>query len=139
MYVTPGKNITIDSIDYQLDDSSLQALTFQKMKSTLLKKGDNYSKQIMNDELDRLIKIYRDKGYYKFTKEDIYAEVDSSDISLMNITLSPYKQAQLIAATARKRLENPQWDISIKKRPTYDSSKLIQYSIGNIYFYPETK
>jgi len=35
MYVTPGKNITIDSIDYQLDDSSLQALTFQKMKSKL--------------------------------------------------------------------------------------------------------
>ncbi len=139
MNVTPGKNITIDSIDYQLDDSSLQALTFQKMKGTLLKKGDNYSKQIMNDELDRLIKIYRDKGYYKFTKEDIYAEVDSSDISLMNITLSPYKQAQLIAATARKRLENPNWDIYLKKRPTYDSSKLIQYSIGNIYFYPETK
>jgi hypothetical protein len=139
MNVTPGKNITIDSIDYQLDDSSLQAITMQRMKGRLIKKGDNYSKQIINEELDRLIKIYRNNGYYKFTKEDIFAEVDSSDIGLMNITLSPFKQAELIAATTKKRLENPQWDISIKKRPTYDSSKLIQYAIGNIYFYPETK
>jgi hypothetical protein len=111
----------------------------QRMKGRLIKKGDNYSKQIINEELDRLIKIYRNNGYYKFTKEDIFAEVDSSDIGLMNITLSPFKQAELIAATTKKRLENPQWDISIKKRPTYDSSKLIQYAIGNIYFYPETK
>ena len=139
MNVSPGKNITIDSVDYQLEDSTLQAITMQRMKGRLLKKGDNYSKQIINEELDRLIKIYRNNGYYKFTKEDIYAEVDSSDISLMNITLSPFKQAELIAATTRKRLENPQWDISIKKRPTYDSSKLIQYTVGNIYFYPETK
>jgi outer membrane protein insertion porin family len=139
MNVTPGKNITIDSVDYQLEDSSLQAITLQRMKGRLLKKGGNYSKQIINEELDRLIKIYRNNGYYKFTKEDIFAEVDSSDINLMNITLSPFKQAELIAATTKKRLENPQWDISIKKRTTYDSSKLIQYSIGNIYFYPETK
>jgi hypothetical protein len=139
MNVTTGKNITIDSVDYQLEDTTLQTITNQRMKGRLLKKGDHYSKQIVNEELDRLIKIYRNKGYYKFTKEDIYAEVDSSDISLMNITLSPFKQAELIAATARKRLENPQWDISFKKRTTYDSSKLTQYSVGNIYFYPETK
>lgn len=139
MNVTPGKNITIDSIAYQLDDSSLQAITMQRMKGTLLKKGGNYSKQVINEELDRLIKIYRNKGYYKFTKEDIFAEVDSSNINLMNITLDPYKQAELIAAIAKKRLENPQWDITIKKRTTYDSSKLIKYSIGNIYYYPETK
>ncbi len=139
MNVTTGKNITIDSVDYQLEDSTLQTITNQRMKGRLLKKGDHYSKQIVNEELDRLIKIYRNNGYYKFTKEDIYAEVDSSDISLMNITLNPFKQAELIAATTRKRLENPQWDISFKKRTTYDSSKLTQYSVGHIYYYPETK
>ena len=139
MNVTTGKNITIDSVDYQLEDSTLQTITNQRMKGRLLKKGDHYSKQIVNEELDRLIKIYRNNGYFKFTKEDIYAEVDSSDISLMNITLNPFKQAELIAATTRKRLENPQWDISFKKRTTYDSSKLTQYSVGHIYYYPETK
>ena len=139
MNVTTGKNITIDSVDYQLEDSTLQTITNQRMKGRLLKKGDHYSKQIVNEELDRLIKIYRNNGYFKFTKEDIYAEVDSSDISLMNITLNPFKQAELIAATSRKRLENPQWDISFKKRTTYDSSKLTQYSVGHIYYYPETK
>ena len=81
MNVTPGKNITIDSVSYQLEDSSLQALTMQRIKGTLLKKGDNYSKQLINDELDRLIKTFRNKGYYKITKEDIFAEVDSSNLN----------------------------------------------------------
>jgi len=139
MNVSPGKNISIDSVDYQLEDSSLQAITKQRMKGSLLKTGEKYNKQVINEELDRLVKIYRNKGYYKFTREDIYAEVDSADLTLMSIILDPFRQAELIAAIDKKRLENPNWDIIIKKRTTYDSSKLTQYAVGNIYYYPETK
>lgn len=139
MTIDPGKNITIDSIGYQLDDSVLQNIAERNMKFSLIKKGNAYSKQLINDELDRLIGIYRRKGYYKFTKEDIYAEIDTTDQSLITVTLDPLKVAELIAASARKRSLNPTWDVMIKKRTTYDSSKLIQYSVGNIYYYPETK
>ncbi|MEI6585429.1 MAG: BamA/TamA family outer membrane protein [Sediminibacterium sp.] len=138
MNINLGKKITIDSINYQLSDSSLQATTLLNQKSSLLKKGSPYSKQLIGTELDRLIGIYRNNGYYKFTREDIFTEVDTVDTHLIALTLNPFKQAALIAESAKKRQLNPTWNISINKRPTYDSSKLVQYTIGNIYYYPET-
>jgi len=89
--------------------------------------------------LDRLIGIYKRKGYYKLTREDLFAEIDTTDISLIELTLDPFKQAELIAASARKRRQNPTWNVTIKKRPTADSSKLTQFKVANIYYYPETK
>ena len=139
MNIDPGKNITIDSISYQLDDSVLQDITNQKIKASLIKKGNPYSKQLINEELNRLVNSYRKTGYYEFTREDIYAEIDTTNLSLINVTLDPLKQAELIARSAKSRRLNPTWDVVIKKRTTYDSSKLIQYSVGNIYYYPETK
>ena len=138
MKINLGKKITVDSINYQLKDSSLQAITLLNQKSSLIEKASPYSKQLISAELDRLIGIYRNNGYYKFTREDIFTEVDTTDLHLIDLTLNPFQQAKLIAESAKKRQLNPTWNINIYKRPTYDSSKLIQYTIGNIYYYPET-
>lgn len=139
MYIDVGKNITIDSVSYNLNDTTLQRLTNEAQKKTFLKKGDPYTKQVINSELDRLVGIYRQNGYYGFTREDIYAIVDSMDTRLLELTLDPFKQAQIIADAAKRRRENPSWDINVEKRPTFDSSKLTQYHIGRLYYYPETR
>ncbi len=137
--INQGKNISIDSVGYQLDDSTLQQLAIQRMGESDIKKGSPYSKQLISAELDRMIGIYRRNGYYKLIREDLYAEIDTTDISLIELTLDPFKQAELIAASARKRRQNPTWNVTIKKRPTTDSSKLTQFKVANIYYYPETK
>jgi outer membrane protein insertion porin family len=139
MIIDAGKNITIDSVSYNLGDTSLQRLTAEQGKKTFLKKGSPYNKEVINSELDRLVSIYRQNGYYGFTREDIYTVVDSMDTRLLELTLDPFKQAQIIADAAKRRRENPTWDIEVSKRPTFDSSKLIQYHIGRMYYYPETK
>ncbi|MEO7531911.1 MAG: BamA/TamA family outer membrane protein, partial [Sediminibacterium sp.] len=139
MFIDVGKNITIDSVSYNLGDTNLQKLTASEEKQTFLKKGKPYTKEAINSELDRLVSLYRQNGYYKFTREDIYALVDSMDQRLLQLTLDPFKQAQIIADAARLRRENPAWDIDVLKRPTFDSSKLYQYHIGRMYYYPETK
>ncbi len=139
MFIDPGKNITIDSVSYNLGDTTLQKLTMAGEKNTFLTKGKPYTKQAITSELDRLVELYRQNGYYKFTREDIYASVDSMDTRLLELTLDPFKQAQIIADAARLRRENPAWDITVLKRPTFDSSKLVQYHIGRMYYYPETK
>jgi outer membrane protein insertion porin family len=139
MNINIGKRITIDSVSYNLDDSTLQKLTQQEKPNTLLKQGVPYTKQLISNELDRLVGIYRQNGYYNFTREDIYALVDTTDPHLLQLTLDPFKQAQIIADAARLRRENPTWDITVLKRPTFDSSKLTQYHIGRMYYYPETK
>ena len=134
-----GKNITIDSVSFNLSDSTLQKLTKAEEGNTFLKKGAPYTKQLISSELDRLVGIYRRNGYYKFTREDILAEVDSVDTRLLQLTLDPFKQAQIIADAAKLRRENPNWDVRIFNRPIIDSSRIIQYHIGHLYYYPETK
>ncbi len=139
MTIAVGKNISIDSVSYQLGDSTLQKLTLAEEKNTLLIKGTPYTKGLISSELDRLVGLYRQNGYYRFTRDDIFAEADTTDPRLLQLTLDPFKQAQIIADAARVRRENPTWDITVFKRPTFDSSRLIQYHIGRIYYYPETK
>ncbi len=134
-----GKNITIDSVSFDLGDSTLQKLTRQEEKNTFLKKGVPYTKQVFNSELDRLVGLYRQNGFFNFTREDIYVLVDSADAKLFQLTLDPFKQAQIIAEADRNRRINPKWDVTVLKRPTFDSSELTQYHIGKLYYYPETK
>lgn len=138
MFIDIGKNITIDSVSYSLGDTVLQKITDSVSNHTFLKKGSPYTKESISNELDRLVGTYRENGYYKFTREDIYALVDSMDTRLLQLTLDPFKQAQIIADAARRRKENPTWDVNVLKRPTFDSSKLYQYHIGRVYYYPET-
>lgn len=141
------KNITIDSVAYALQDSAhktskdsaIQAIALQQFKNTLLKKGTAYSKQKISDELDRLVGWLRQNGYYKFTREHIYALVDTTNEKLFKLTLDPIELAKIITEAEQKRKENPEWDIIIKQRPVNDSTRLNRYYVNNIYYYPETK
>ncbi len=139
MRIQVGKNITIDSVSFALGDSTLQQLTKEKENNTLLKKGVPYTKGLISSELDRLVGLYRQNGYFLFTRDDIFAEADTTDPRLLELTLDPFKQAQLIAEAAKARRENPTWDITIFNRPITDSNRLKRYYIGQLYYYPETK
>ncbi|KAI9449431.1 surface antigen-domain-containing protein [Russula earlei] len=145
MTIDVGKNITIDSVSYNLvdsmhnspKDSAIQQLTLQQEKNSLLKKGKPYTKQVVGSELDRLITLYHQNGYFRITKDDIYALVDTVDTKLLELSLDPGEQAKLVIEAEQKHRENPTWDISVRQRDYIDSFKLHQYHIGNLYFYPE--
>ncbi|MFP5043088.1 BamA/TamA family outer membrane protein [Parasediminibacterium sp. JCM 36343] len=144
--ISLGKSIMIDTVAYNmLDttkqpiDSTLQKITMLQAKYGLIKKGNPYTKQIINSELDRLLNLYHQNGYYKFTREDMYALVDTLDSRFLKLVLDPLEQAQLIAAADKKRRENPTWGITIMQRMGRDSSATQQFHIGNIYYYPDLK
>ena len=145
--ILPGKNITIDSVAYAfvdtthktVKDSLLQSIAMQQFNNTYLKKGSSYTKQKISDELDRLVSWFRQNGYYKFTREHIYALVDTTNENLFKLTLDPIELAKIITEADQKRKEKPEWDISIKQRTEKDTSILNRYYVNNVYFYPETK
>jgi len=139
MDISTGKNITIDSVSYNFQDSALKALVESEISKSPLKKGGRYTKQVISDELDRLTNLFRQNGYYNFSRDDLRAVVDTLDSELLQLTLDPFKQAQLIADAAKKRNENPNWSITITTtRNLTDTTGLKQFSFGNIYYYPET-
>lgn len=147
MKIDLGKNITIDSVSYTLQDtlhntpkdSILQNLALQHFNNTYLIKGKPYTKQVISDELDRFVSLLRSNGYYKFSREHVFALVDTSNAKLLKLTLDPIEQAKLIAEADRQRRDNPTWDVDIRQKENTDSARLTKFYIGNVYYYPETK
>ena len=146
MNITLGKIIKIDSISYNLIDSSketidssIQKLADLQAKNSLLIKGQPYTKESVNNELERMTNWYHQNGYYKFSRENIYALLDTLDTKLLTITLDPFKQAQLIADAETKKKENPRWNITIGSRQGRDSLSFHQFHVGKVFYYPDLK
>ncbi len=132
-----GKNISIDSVAIDLADSNLQKLALQNQQNSFLQKGVPYTKQIISNELDRLTNLFKKNGYYNFTREDIYALVDTTDSRFLNLTIDPFELAKLLDDYAKSKKENPKWDITIKERKDTTGESGRQYFMGHIYYYPQ--
>jgi surface antigen Omp85-like protein len=134
--VNPGKQLRLDSIAYALSSPSLQALALQSRDNSVLKKGKPYSKQLISDELDRLVTLFRNNGYYRFSKEDVVVELDTVVSALIAPDLDPFQQEALLAELKRKR-EHPTINLVVEQKPVRDSSHLTRYTIGRVTVYPD--
>ena len=135
-FVSPGVALRYDSIGYDMQNSELQQLAMQNLDRSLLQKSDPYSVQNISLELDRLLNIYRDHGYLKINKEDLYAELDTVVAALIDPGLDPFEQFQLIDSLSKKSRE-PTIKVVFRQRTPKDSSHLEKYSWGNIHVYPD--
>ncbi|RYF93720.1 MAG: hypothetical protein EOO02_24075, partial [Chitinophagaceae bacterium] len=134
--VTPGKQLTLDSIGYELSNPELQRLAMENRSATLLKKSDPYSISVLSAELDRLLLIFRNNGYYKIVKEDFIIERDTVLAALIDPSLDPFEQFELLEELKKKR-ENPTINVMIRQAINKDSSHQRRYYIGDIRVYPD--
>ncbi|MCW3111716.1 MAG: surface antigen, partial [Segetibacter sp.] len=72
------------------------------------------------------------------TRENLYAEVDTTDLALLELTLDPFEQARKISESIAKRKANPTINISIKPDVSSDTNAYKKYYIGKIFYYPQT-
>jgi len=136
MQVVLNKKTLLDTITYQLSDPILQDIALKNKQESYLKKGQPYSNVGINNELDRLVALFRSKGFYNFTKEKIFAEVDTIDASLMTLNLDPLSQITQITEAKAKKNQHPSWKISFQLRNlTKGITK--QYVIGQQLFYSD--
>jgi outer membrane protein insertion porin family len=134
--VTPGKSYRFDSIAYTIEDSVLLQLALASRSNSLVKKGAPYSVEIISAELDRLVEVYKNNGYYKISKEDLQAERDTVIAALINPNLDPFEQLQLLQE-ARKRQENPTMNLIFRLREGISPAHLKKYYIRNVSIYPD--
>ena len=125
-----------DSVGYDIRTPELQQLALENIKDALVKKDKTYSIQSISDELDRLLNIYRDHGYYKITKEDLYAEHDTVVAALIDPGLDPFEQFELLDSLSKKTRE-PTINIVFKQRTPKDSTHLRKYSWGSVNIFPD--
>jgi len=134
--VSPGKGYKFDSVVYRLEDSALQQIAMDRRGNSLLKKGAPYSVEIISEEMDRLVDIFRNRGYYKFSKDDLLAERDTVFAALINPSLDPFERIELLQEAQRRR-QNPQMNVLLKLRNPADSSHFRRYYLRSVSVYPD--
>jgi outer membrane protein insertion porin family len=135
-YVDPGRALRYDSVAYDIYTPELQRLAMENRDKAIVKKDQPYSIQSISDELDRLLNIYRDNGFYRVTKEDLYAEHDTVVAALIDPGLDPFEQFELLDSLSKKTRE-PTINIVFKQRIPKDSSHLEKYVWGTVNVYPD--
>lgn len=135
-FVNTGIPHRIDSIGYDMTSPELQELAMNFKRRSQLKLNQPYSTSDISAELDRLLSLYRDNGYYKLTREDLYAERDTVVAALIDPTLDPFEQVRLLDSLRRKK-DKPTISIVFKQRTIKDSSHLKKFYVGDVTVYPD--
>ena len=143
--IDPGKNTIIDSLVYVIGDHFLDSISKVNLKNSYIKVGKTpFSKQVIASELDRLVALFRQGGYFLLSREDLVAEVDTTDIALLQTVTDPFEFVTKVTEAAERRKQNPTCIVVIRKRAEPDSLAnagdihFRRYFIGNLYYYPET-
>ncbi len=76
--INAGEPYRIRSVRYHLEDTTLRSLILPDSVNSLIVPGDLLDVDRMQEERDRIEKRLRRRGYYRFNKDYIYYEVDSS-------------------------------------------------------------
>jgi len=128
----------IDAVVYELNDSLLQSIANKNTALSYVKKDMAYSNESINNELDRLVELFRANGYYYFTKEKIFAEVDTLNQQLMELNLDPLYQINQVLESEKTQRDHPLWKLSFQLRNT-NKNEFKQYSTGQQIFYTDLK
>ncbi|HMI77933.1 MAG TPA: hypothetical protein VK484_04025, partial [Ferruginibacter sp.] len=136
--VQANKPTLIDTFSYILRRPDLQKLAVENLDKTLIKVGDPVTKAAVLGELNRLVDIYRNNGYYKFTAEELVMRGDTTVAALTTITDDIFEQLRLLAEAQQAR-DSPTIKLAVVLNPPADTSKLKQYYINDIYFLPDYK
>jgi len=133
--VTPNQLFRMDSISHVINNSELQALTDASKSKTIIKKGDAFAQQLVSEELNRLVELYRENGYLKFSFEELSGVWDTLNLSILRPTIDPFDIEML--EELRRRRDSPTTDIEIRLRPGYNVDKMKKYFVGNTTIYPD--
>ena len=134
-HVKPGKQVHLDSINYNLRQADLQHITDSTKRQAFIKKGDPFAKSPISAELDRLTDLYRNSGYLRFTRDELVGLWDTLDVSLLQPGVDPFEQLEILQRLSERR-EKPTANLEIRLR-SIDSAKLTKFYMGNTTVYPD--
>ncbi|MBL0201768.1 MAG: BamA/TamA family outer membrane protein [Chitinophagaceae bacterium] len=134
--VEVNKPTLIDTFSYIMRKPDLQKLAVENIDKTLIKEGKPVTKAAVIGELNRLVELYRNNGYYKFTSEEVVMRGDTTVAALTTITDDIFEQLRLLAEAQAAR-DSPTIKLAVVLKTPKDSNRLKPYYINNIYFLPD--
>ncbi len=67
-----------NKLDYKISDEILKYYVFIDSSQTLIKSGNNYDVDVLQKERDRITDNLLNNGYFLFTKDYVYYEIDTN-------------------------------------------------------------
>ncbi|MBC7887800.1 MAG: BamA/TamA family outer membrane protein [Ferruginibacter sp.] len=134
--VAAGNPTLIDTISYRLKQAELQQLALDTRPKSYLVKGKAVTRADILSEISRLVELYRNNGYYKFTSDDLKMRGDSAIAALTNISDDPFENLQLLEEANQQR-DKPTVKLAMVLNPVSDSLRLKKYFIDSIIIYPD--
>ena len=92
-----GEQYNIKRINYQIRDTALQALYFKSTLKSEINEGDAFDIEKLEKHQSEIVKLFRNNGYYYFSKDDIKFIADSSVYPkqvLVDLLIRPSKNNQ---------------------------------------------
>ena len=83
--VVAGKRTLVDTLAYLFENPELEQLALATKKESPLQKNSPVTKSAIQLESGRLVNLYRNHGYYKFTADEIRVTGDTSIEPLTSI------------------------------------------------------
>jgi outer membrane protein insertion porin family len=130
--VIAGKRTLVDTLAYLFEIPELESLALATKKKSPLQKNSPVTKSAIQQESGRLVDLYRNNGYYKFTADEIRVTGDTSIEALTSVAEDPFEQLRLLAEANQKR-DKPTIRLAYQLNRSPDSTKLKKFYINNIY------
>src|SRR5690242_1139538 len=134
--VKTGKRTMIDTVAYLFTKPTLQQLAVASKDESMLQPGTPVSKSGIIQETNRLVNLFKNNGYYKFTADEIRATGDTTIAALTSVSEDPFEQLRLLAEAQEKR-NKPTIRLGFQLNNLPDSSHLQKYYINQIYVLPD--
>ncbi len=134
--IEAGNPTLVDTFSYRLQKPALQQLADSTQKQSFLAESKPVTRDAVLNEISRLVELYRNNGFYKFTSEDLKMRGDTTIEALTNISDDPFENIQLLAEANEKR-NKPTIKLALVLNPAADSQRIKKYYINNVYIYPD--
>lgn len=134
--VDAGNPTLIDTMIYRLKKPELQQLALDTRSKSYLVKGNPVTKAEILGEISRLVELYRNHGYFKFSSDDLNLRGDTTIAALTNISDDPFENLQLLEEANQKK-DKPTIKLAMVLNPVSDTVRLKKYYINSIMIYPD--
>jgi outer membrane protein insertion porin family len=134
--VVAGKRTLVDTLAYLFDKQELEDLALATKKSSPLQKNSPVTKSAIETESERLVDLYRNNGYYKFTADEVRVTGDTSIAALTSVAEDPFEQLRLLSEANQKR-DKPTIRLGYQLNKSPDSTRLKKFYINDIYILPD--
>ncbi|MBL7718301.1 MAG: BamA/TamA family outer membrane protein [Flavipsychrobacter sp.] len=134
--IETGINYLINKVKYDISDSLVNVVVQAGANESLLKEGEPYTKATLDDERRRITNLLLDKGFYKFTNDNIAFLIDTFNKEYLSDIDNPFESAINFVAL-QKEQKKPTLDVKIIIRPGEDPGAFKRYAVSRVTVYPD--